>query len=188
MSEMNFWQSRRVCVTGGAGFLGSFVVAELHRRGAKEVFVPRSSEYSLVEVEAVRRLLRDSQPGPGDPPGCPCRRHRCESFRSLAEFFYDNLMMSTQLLHECRKQGVEKFVGIGTVCAYPKFTPIPFREEDLWNGYPGRKQCAVLAGAKDAGGPSQVTGRRIGYMASICTGHLDCRGKTWIGGLAVILA
>lgn len=135
MSEQNFWQSRRVCVTGGAGFLGSFVVAELKRRGAQDVFVPRSKDYPLVEGEAVRRLLQDAQPDvvihlAAHVGGIGANRAK------PAEFFYDNLMMSTQLLHESWKQGVSKFVGIGTVCAYPKFTPVPFREEDLWNGYP----------------------------------------------------
>lgn len=135
MSEQNFWQSRRVCVTGGAGFLGSFVVAELKRRGAQDVFVPRSKDYPLVEGEAVRCLLQDAQPDvvihlAAHVGGIGANRAK------PAEFFYDNLMMSTQLLHESWKQGVSKFVGIGTVCAYPKFTPVPFREEDLWNGYP----------------------------------------------------
>lgn len=132
---MNYWSGKRVCVTGGGGFLGSYVVEELQRRGAREVFVPRSAEYDLRERENIIRCLADARPdlvihlaavvgGIGanrDNPG---------------EFFYDNLRMGIELIEQSRRFGVEKFVAIGTICAYPKFTPVPFREEDLWNGYP----------------------------------------------------
>jgi GDP-L-fucose synthase len=135
-----------VIVTGGAGFLGSYVVRGLQARGAAEVIVPRSREYDLRDLGAVRRLLDDSSratgAGPGRAPvdvvihlaavvgGIGANRER------PAEFFYDNLMMGVQLFHESYLAGVQKFVAVGTVCAYPKFTPIPFREADLWNGYP----------------------------------------------------
>ncbi len=126
---------QRIVVTGGAGFLGSFVVEKLRERGAREVFVPRSADYDLVDGAAVRRLLADARPtlilhlaarvgGIGanrDNPG---------------RFFYENLMMGVQLVEEARKAGVAKLVLTGTICAYPKFAPIPFREDDLWNGYP----------------------------------------------------
>jgi GDP-L-fucose synthase len=129
------WPSERVVVTGGAGFLGGYVVAELRRRGAMEVFVPRSRDYDLVEMEAVKRLYRDARPtvvlhlaarvgGIGanrDNPG---------------KFFYDNLMMGVQLIEAARQAGVKKLVALGTICAYPKFCPVPFREADIWNGYP----------------------------------------------------
>src|SRR6266542_3542081 len=129
------WPTARILVTGGAGFLGSFVVERLRARGAEQIFVPRSSEYDLVDGAAIRRLLADTKPtlvlhlaarvgGIGanrDNPG---------------RFFYENLMMGVQLLHESYRVGVAKVVAVGTVCAYPKFCPIPFREEDLWNGYP----------------------------------------------------
>jgi len=129
------WPSERVVVTGGAGFLGGYVVDELRRRGAAEVFVPRSRDYDLVDMEAVRRLYRDARPtvvlhlaarvgGIGanrDNPG---------------KFFYDNLMMGVQLVEVGRQVGLRKLVALGTICAYPKHCPVPFREEDIWNGYP----------------------------------------------------
>jgi len=132
---MLFWATRRVTVTGGAGFLGSYVVERLRAQGCRDVFVPRSRDYDLRDLAAIRRLLNDTQPdivihlaarvgGIGANRAYP------------AEFFYDNLMMSVPLFHECWRFGVERFVAVGTVCAYPKYTPVPFKEEDLWNGYP----------------------------------------------------
>ncbi len=130
-----FWARRRVCVTGGAGFLGSYVVEKLKERGAEEIFVPRARDYDLVQREAILRMLQDARPDiiihlAANVGGIGANRAR------PAEFFYDNLMMGVQLMHESWKAGVEKFVAIGTVCSYPKFTPVPFKEEDLWNGYP----------------------------------------------------
>lgn len=124
----------RVTVTGGAGFLGSYAVSRLREEGA-EVFVPRSRDYDLVDHDAVRRLLRDARPqivihlaarvgGIGANRANPGR------------FFYENMMMGAQLIEESRQAGVEKLVAVGTVCAYPKHTPVPFREDDLWDGYP----------------------------------------------------
>jgi len=132
---MSFWSGRRVTVTGGAGFLGSFVVENLRRRGCEEIFVPRSTDYDLVEIEAVRRLYAHARPDilfhlAARVGGIGANRS------NPGRFFYENLMMGAQLMEEGRRAGVEKFVGIGTICAYPKFTPIPFKEEDLWNGYP----------------------------------------------------
>lgn len=130
-----FWQNRRVCVTGGAGFLGSYVVEKLQERGADDIFVPRKSDYDLVQPEAVKQLLSDARPDliihlAAQVGGIGANRLH------PAEFFYNNLMMGMMLQHEAWQAGVEKFVGIGTVCAYPKFAPVPFKEEDLWNGYP----------------------------------------------------
>jgi len=124
----------RIAVTGGAGFLGSYTVDRLQARGA-EVFVPRRAEYDLVDADAVRRFYRDA--GPKIVVHLAARVGGIGANRATpASFFYDNLMMGAQLMEEGRRAGVEKFVAIGTVCAYPKMTPVPFREKDLWNGYP----------------------------------------------------
>ncbi|WP_322819923.1 GDP-L-fucose synthase [Chloroflexus sp.] len=130
-----FWQDKSVVVTGGAGFLGSYVVEKLHERGARRIVVPRSHQYDLRQLEAIRQLLIDAQPDivihmAARVGGIGANRDH------PAEFFYDNLMMGVQLLHESWRFGVQKFVTIGTVCAYPKYTPVPFKEDDLWNGYP----------------------------------------------------
>ncbi len=135
MTSAEFWQNRRVCVTGGAGFLGSFITAKLRERGAKEIFVPLIEDYNLVEPGDVTRMLDDSRPDiilhlAAHVGGIGANRLH------PAEFFYDNLMMGVQLMHQAWRRGVEKFVALGTVCAYPKFTPVPFKEDDLWNGYP----------------------------------------------------
>lgn len=135
MDADNYWKDRRVCVTGGAGFLGSFIVDKLQRRGAKEIFVPRVEDYDLVKLENIQRMLKDADPDviihlAALAGGIGANRSR------PAEFFYINLMMGVQLIHEAWKAGVEKVVAIGTICAYPKFTPLPFKEENLWDGYP----------------------------------------------------
>ncbi len=129
------WPTERVLVTGGAGFLGSFVVEELRRRGAREIFTPRSKDYDLVELPAVRALYRDTQPTlvihlAAKVGGIGANRD------NPGKFFYDNLMMGVQLIEVGRQVGLEKLVALGTICAYPKFCPVPFKEEDLWNGYP----------------------------------------------------
>jgi len=134
-TNTNFWENRRVCVTGGAGFLGSFVTEKLRARGAAEVFIPRIEQYDLVKPEAIQRMYDDARPDivihlAALAGGIGANRTR------PADFFYINLMMGVQLMHAAWRRGTEKFVAIGTICAYPKFTPLPFREENLWDGYP----------------------------------------------------
>ncbi len=129
------WKDIRVLLTGGAGFLGSFVRKELRARGCGHVFVPRSAEYNLVEAEGCRRVMKAARPDivihlAARVGGIGANRENPGSF------FYENLMMGAQLMEEARKAGIAKFVAIGTICSYPKFTPVPFREEDLWKGYP----------------------------------------------------
>ncbi len=129
------WAEKRICVTGGAGFLGTNLIANLKAKGAKDIFIPTIEEYDLVDRDAIARMLSDSQPDviihlAAHVGGIGANREY------PAEFFYDNLMMGVQLMHQAYERGVEKFVAIGTVCAYPKFTPVPFKEDDLWNGYP----------------------------------------------------
>lgn len=130
-----FWREKRVVVTGGAGFLGSNVVKKLRQRGCERIFVPRSKDYDLREKEAIIRLYEDSRPdilihlaavvgGIGANQKYPGR------------FFYDNAIMGIQLIEQARQVGIEKFVCVGTICAYPQYTPVPFKEEDLWSGYP----------------------------------------------------
>ena len=132
---MSFWESKRVMVTGGSGFLGSYVVEKLKTAGCGSVFVPLHSNYDFVRMEDVIRAYNDANPqivihlaavvgGIGANREMP------------GKFFYDNLIMGAQLMEIARQRNVEKFVAIGTVCAYPKYTPVPFKEEDLWNGYP----------------------------------------------------
>ncbi|MBI3785692.1 MAG: GDP-L-fucose synthase [Deltaproteobacteria bacterium] len=141
---MSFWSKRRVLVTGGHGFVGSFVVDKLRELGTEEIFVPRSREYDLRDLTAIRRLLADttsSVTGTRRPVDViihlAARVGGIGANRSApAEFFYDNLMMGVPFLHEAWRAGVGKFVVAGTVCSYPKFAPTPFSEDDLWNGYP----------------------------------------------------
>lgn len=133
--EESFWNKKKICITGGAGFLGHHLVENIKRRGAADIFIPTIEKYDLVKQKDILQMLDDSRPDviihlAAHVGGIGANREH------PAEFFYDNLMMGVQLMHEAWKKGVEKFVAIGTVCAYPKFTPVPFREDDIWNGYP----------------------------------------------------
>lgn len=137
----NYWQGKRVVVTGGAGFLGSFVTEKLKRHGAADIFIPRIEEYDLVNRDDIRRVLNRTLEGldPKDMVIIHLAAHVGgigANREHPAEFFYDNLMMGVELIHQAWQRRVGKVVAIGTVCAYPKFTPIPFKEDDLWIGYP----------------------------------------------------
>jgi GDP-L-fucose synthase len=131
----DFWRNKRVVVTGGGGFLGSCVLEFLKERGCLSPHVPRSRDYDLRRESDIVRLLGQSHPDvvfhlAAVVGGIGANRE------NPGRFFYENLMMGVQLMEQCRRFGVKKFVTVGTVCSYPKFTPVPFREEDLWNGYP----------------------------------------------------
>ncbi|MBW8000421.1 MAG: GDP-L-fucose synthase [Planctomycetes bacterium] len=131
----DFFKDRRVVVTGGAGFLGNYVTADLKARGCENILVPKIEDYDLVSMDDIKRMYDEMKPdvvihlaavvgGIG------------ANMEHPGEFFYKNLMMGVQLIEEGRLRGIEKFVAIGTICAYPKFTPVPFKESELWNGYP----------------------------------------------------
>ena len=132
---MSFWEDKRVIVTGGVGFLGSYLVEKLKKRGCKNIFVPLVEDYDLTKEKNVIRLYQDY---PVDivihlaavVGGIGANRE------NPGKFFYDNLVMGAMLMEYARQFEVDKFVAIGTICAYPKLTPVPFKEEDLWNGYP----------------------------------------------------
>ncbi|MCJ7674865.1 MAG: GDP-L-fucose synthase [Sedimentisphaerales bacterium] len=130
-----FFRDRRVVVTGGAGFLGGYVTQGLWKRGCKNILVPKIEDYDLVNLSDIVTMYENMKPDivihlAAVVGGIGANRQR------PGEFFYKNLMMGVQLIEQGRLRNIEKFVAIGTVCAYPKFTPVPFREQDLWNGYP----------------------------------------------------
>lgn len=126
---------KRIMITGGEGFLGRYLVAELKKLGVQHIFSLRHQDYDLTQINDVGRAYQDSRPEvvihlAAKVGGIGINREK------PGEFFYDNLLMGAQLMEIARQQGVEKFISIGTVCAYPKFTPVPFKEDDLWKGYP----------------------------------------------------
>lgn len=138
---MSFWRSKKVLVTGGAGFLGRVVVDLLKKRGCRHVFVVLKKDYDLRKQSAIKRVLKDSQPDivlhlAAVVGGIGANQ------RHPGQFFYDNIMMGVQLIEEARQFGVEKLVALGTICAYPKFAKVPFNEDDLWSGYPEATNAA----------------------------------------------
>ena len=132
---MGFYDSKKIVVTGGGGFLGRYVVEKLRESGCKDVFVPRSNEYDLAKEADIVRMMEKAEPEivihlAAVVGGIGANREHPGSF------FYKNLIMGVQLMEQARIRGVSKFVTAGTICSYPKFTPVPFKEEDFWNGYP----------------------------------------------------
>jgi len=157
-----FWKENRVCVTGGAGFLGSFIVEKLRQRGAGDIFIPTVEKYDLTKLEAIKQMLADSKPDviihlAAQVGGIGANREH------PAEFFYNNLMMGVQLMHTAWQTGVKKFVALGTVCAYPKFTPVPFKEENLWMGYPEETNAPYGLAKKMLLVQSQAYRQQYGY-------------------------
>ena len=164
MNKENFWQSKRVCVTGGAGFLGKVVVRKLQERGVEDVFIPQIEDYNLVDLKDIDRMLTDAK--------ADLIIHLAAQVGGIganlehpAEFFYNNLMMGVQLMHRAWETGVGKFVAIGTICAYPKFTPVPFKEENLWDGYPEETNAPYGLAKKMLLVQAQSYRKQYGYNA-----------------------
>lgn len=153
---------KRIVVTGGAGFLGSRIVEKLRSKGCSNIYIPRSRDYDLVQMDAAKRLYADFKP--------EIVIHAAAKVGGIganldnpATFFYDNLMMGTQLMEMGRQAGIEKFVAIGTICAYPEFAPVPFKEKDLWNGYPAEVTAPYGLAKKMLLVQSQAYRRQYGF-------------------------
>lgn len=162
--NFDFWKNQRVVVTGGGGFLGSFLREKLQNRGCREILIPEYPEFDFVKIEDVRRMYEEMQPDmvihlAAQVGGIGANR------KHPGKYFYNNLMMGVQLMEEARQQGVPKFVGLGTICAYPKFTPVPFKEDDLWNGYPEETNAPYGLAKKMMLVQAQAYRQEYGYNA-----------------------
>jgi GDP-L-fucose synthase len=165
MTDLLNWNAQRLIVTGGAGFVGTHLVEHLKTLGVADLFVPRSRDYDLRQAEQIKRLFADH-------PDTTMVIHLAATVGGIGAnrehpgtFSYDNLVMGTELLQQARLSGVEKFVGIGTICSYPKFTPVPFREDDLWNGYPEETNAPYGLAKKMLLVQSQAYRAEFGYNA-----------------------
>jgi GDP-L-fucose synthase len=159
---VNFWKNKKVVITGGAGFLGKFLVREIRQRGCRSIFIPRSHEYDLRKISAIRRLLKQTDPdiiihAAAVVGGIGANRE------NPGKFFYDNLMMGVQLIEQARLFQVPKLVAIGTICAYPKFCPVPFKEDSLWDGYPEETNAAYGLAKKMLLVQSQAYRQQYGF-------------------------
>jgi GDP-L-fucose synthase len=169
--DQEFWSQKRVLVTGGRGFLGRAVVSALKARGVESVFAPRRGDGDLRDVTAIQRLLAETSDRRNDTVRpVDLVIHLAAKVGGIganraypADFFYDNLMMGVQLLHQSWRVGVPKFVAVGTVCAYPKFTPVPFREDALWDGYPEETNAPYALAKKMLLVQSQAYRDQYGY-------------------------
>ena len=162
--DINFWTNKKVIITGGAGFLGSHVVERLRSLSVGEIFIPRSSDYDLRREEAVIRLYRDIKPDMVIHLAAKVGGIGA-NMKSPGEFFYDNLQMGVLLIEHARQSGIQKFITTATICAYPKFTPVPFKEEDLWNGYPEETNAPYGLAKKMLLVQSQAYQKQYGFQA-----------------------
>lgn len=159
-------KNKHILVTGGTGFLGTYVVEKLKTAGCRNVFVPLSKDYDLVQMEGIKRVYEDAKPNivinlAGKVGGIGANK------LNPGNFFYDNLMMGAQMMEIGRQVGIEKFVALGTICCYPKFTPVPFKEENLWNGYPEETNAPYGLAKKMLLVQSQAYRQQYGFN-SIC--------------------